>query len=51
MFKGSYTALITPFSNGAFDEDAFRKLVDFQIKSGIYLLRIQPQPRSHEKNG
>ncbi|HEY7643675.1 MAG TPA: 4-hydroxy-tetrahydrodipicolinate synthase [Hyphomicrobiales bacterium] len=36
MFKGSYTALITPFNNGAFDEDAFRKLVDFQIKSGTH---------------
>jgi 4-hydroxy-tetrahydrodipicolinate synthase len=36
MFKGSYTALITPFHNGAFDEDAFRKLVDFQIKSGTH---------------
>ena len=23
MFKGSFTALITPFDNGAVDEDAF----------------------------
>jgi len=36
MFKGSYTALITPFHNGAFDEDVFRKLVEFQIKSGTH---------------
>lgn len=36
MFKGSFTALITPFLNGAFDEDAFRKLVDLQIKSGTH---------------
>jgi 4-hydroxy-tetrahydrodipicolinate synthase len=36
MFKGSFTALITPFHNGAFDEDAFRKLVEFQIKSGTH---------------
>jgi 4-hydroxy-tetrahydrodipicolinate synthase len=36
MFKGSFTALITPFHNGAFDEDAFRKLIDFQIKSGTH---------------
>ncbi len=36
MFRGSYTALITPFSNGALDEDAFRKLVEFQIKSGTH---------------
>jgi 4-hydroxy-tetrahydrodipicolinate synthase len=34
MFRGSFTALVTPFDNGAFDEDAFRKLVEFQISSG-----------------
>lgn len=36
MFRGSFTALITPFQNGLFDEDAFRRLVDFQIKSGTH---------------
>jgi 4-hydroxy-tetrahydrodipicolinate synthase len=36
MFRGSITALITPFDNGQFDEDAFRRLVDFQIKSGTH---------------
>jgi 4-hydroxy-tetrahydrodipicolinate synthase len=36
MFKGSFTALITPFHNGGFDEDAFRKLVEFQIRSGTH---------------
>jgi 4-hydroxy-tetrahydrodipicolinate synthase len=36
MFKGSYTALIAPFQNGAFDEDAFRKLVEFQIRAGTH---------------
>ncbi len=36
MFKGSFTALITPFQNGAFDEDAFRKLIEFQIRSGTH---------------
>jgi 4-hydroxy-tetrahydrodipicolinate synthase len=36
MFKGSFTALITPFDNGAIDEDAFRKLVEFQIRSGTH---------------
>lgn len=36
MFKGSITALITPFRNGEVDEDAFRKLVDFQIDSGTH---------------
>lgn len=36
MFRGSYTALITPFDNGEVDEDAFRRLVDLQIKSGTH---------------
>lgn len=36
MFRGSFTALMTPFVNGALDEDAFRKLVEFQIKSGTH---------------
>ena len=35
-FTGSYTALITPFSNGKVDEAAFRKLVDFQIENGTH---------------
>ena len=36
MFKGVYTALITPFKkDGSLDEDALRKLVDFQIKNGV----------------
>ncbi len=34
--KGVYTALITPFTKeGTFDEDAFKDLIEFQIKSGI----------------
>ncbi len=36
MFKGSFTALITPFANGALDEDAFVKLVEFQIQNGTH---------------
>jgi 4-hydroxy-tetrahydrodipicolinate synthase len=36
MFKGSFTALITPFDNGALDEDAFRRLVEFQLRSGTH---------------
>ncbi|MDY0872531.1 4-hydroxy-tetrahydrodipicolinate synthase [Dongia rigui] len=35
MFKGSMTALVTPFRNGAVDEAAFQKFVDWQIKEGI----------------
>ena len=34
-FTGSMTALVTPFRNGRIDEDAFRTLVDWQIKCGI----------------
>jgi len=33
-FKGSFTALVTPFSNGALDEKAFRGLVDWQVAAG-----------------
>jgi len=36
MFRGSITALITPFANGAVDEKAFSKLVDWQIKEGTH---------------
>ena len=36
MFKGVYTALITPFKeDGSVDEDALEKIVNFQIKNGI----------------
>ena len=34
MFRGSFTALITPFKNGSLDEKAFRDLVDWQIAEG-----------------
>jgi 4-hydroxy-tetrahydrodipicolinate synthase len=33
-FKGSFTALVTPFKNGSLDEAAFRSLVDWQISEG-----------------
>src|SRR5512141_3467358 len=33
-FRGSFTALVTPFKNGALDEKAFRELVDWQIAEG-----------------
>jgi len=36
MFEGVFTALITPFAkDGKLDEQALRKLVDFQIEQGI----------------
>lgn len=34
MFSGSIPALTTPFRDGAFDENAFRRLVDWQIDNG-----------------
>ncbi|MGE5539088.1 MAG: 4-hydroxy-tetrahydrodipicolinate synthase [Gemmatimonas sp.] len=34
MFKGSFTALITPFRNGRVDEKSFQALVDWQIREG-----------------
>lgn len=35
MFKGSLTALVTPFTaDGRIDEPAFRKFVDWQIEEG-----------------
>ncbi|MDA9918285.1 4-hydroxy-tetrahydrodipicolinate synthase [Erythrobacter sp.] len=34
MFSGSIPALATPFRDGAFDETAFRQLVDWQIDQG-----------------
>ncbi len=33
-FRGSMTALVTPFKNGAVDEQAFRDLIDWQIAQG-----------------
>lgn len=34
MFSGSIPALITPFTTGSVDEEAFRRLVDWQISEG-----------------
>jgi 4-hydroxy-tetrahydrodipicolinate synthase len=35
-FKGSMTALVTPFQDGVVDEDRFRAFVDWQIESGTH---------------
>ena len=35
-FKGSITALVTPFAAGQFDEGAYRALVDWQITNGTH---------------
>jgi len=34
MFSGSIPALVTPFRDGTVDEEAFRRLVDWQIENG-----------------
>jgi 4-hydroxy-tetrahydrodipicolinate synthase len=36
MLRGSITALITPFANGAVDEKGFAEFVDWQIKEGSH---------------
>jgi len=36
MLQGSITALVTPMRNGAIDEEAYRSLVDWQIKEGTH---------------
>jgi 4-hydroxy-tetrahydrodipicolinate synthase len=33
-FRGSFTALVTPFKNGSLDEKAFRDLVEWQLSEG-----------------
>ncbi len=38
MFKGSMTALITPFRDGKVDEKAFAAFVDWQIAQGTHAL-------------
>jgi 4-hydroxy-tetrahydrodipicolinate synthase len=35
-FRGSFTALITPFRGGSVDEEAFRRLVEWQIAEGTH---------------
>ena len=36
MFKGSFTALITPFKDGKVDEASFERLVEWQIAEGTH---------------
>ncbi len=36
MFRGAFTALVTPFRDGRIDEEAFAKLVEGQIAGGIH---------------
>jgi len=36
IFKGIYTALLTPFKNGRIDEKAFQSFVEWQINEGVH---------------
>ncbi|MCV6589879.1 MAG: dihydrodipicolinate synthase family protein, partial [Marinobacterium sp.] len=36
MFRGSFVALITPFRDGAVDEAALRKMVNWHIEQGTH---------------
>jgi 4-hydroxy-tetrahydrodipicolinate synthase len=35
LFTGTYTAIVTPFKNGALDETALERLIKLQIKGGV----------------
>ncbi len=35
QFRGAFTALVTPFKNNQIDEDAYRKLIEWQLEEGI----------------
>ena len=35
MFRGIFTAVVTPFRNGAVDYSALEKLIELQIAAGI----------------
>ncbi len=35
MFKGVFTAIVTPFKDTVIDENALQKIIEFQIKNGV----------------
>lgn len=35
QFTGAFTALVTPFRNGAIDEERYRALIEWQLEQGI----------------
>ena len=35
MFRGTFTALVTPFRDGGIDDSAFKKLIETQVAAGI----------------
>jgi 4-hydroxy-tetrahydrodipicolinate synthase len=36
MLKGAITAIVTPFKDGRLDEEAYRRLIEFQIQGGVH---------------
>jgi 4-hydroxy-tetrahydrodipicolinate synthase len=40
VLKGTVTALVTPFRNGLVDHESLRKLVEFQVSSGVQGLLV-----------
>ncbi len=35
MLTGTYTAIVTPFRNGKFDAQAFKRLIQIQVRAGV----------------
>ncbi|MGA2176523.1 MAG: 4-hydroxy-tetrahydrodipicolinate synthase [Verrucomicrobiota bacterium] len=35
MLSGTYTAIVTPFRNGKFDPQAFKRLIQTQVRAGV----------------
>ena len=35
MFAGTYTALVTPFHKGRVDGEAYKKLINDQVRGGV----------------
>lgn len=55
MFRGAITALVTPFRGGRVDEEAFRRLIDWQIRQGVHGIvpcgtTGEPATLSHEEH-
>jgi hypothetical protein len=54
MFRGTFTALVTPFRDNAIDVSAFEKLIETQIAAGITGIvavgTTGESPRFHMRN-
>ena len=36
IYKGAFTAIVTPFKDGKVDEQGFIDLIEYQIEQGIH---------------